>query len=124
MDKAKALGLSDLDISRELQKFRNYAGQEDRRCRDWDKAADNWMINAADYRGLKPKDDTAKPDGAEVSYLTMPGSPQWQAHATHLRDTDTPESRSLVRELDKRELEGRPFNFVSEWPPGHQSSAA
>jgi Helix-turn-helix domain len=123
MDKAKGLGLSDLDVSRELEKFRNHARQNDRRCRNWDAAADNWMIKAADFRGLKPKDNTPT-NGTVLSFPALPGSPQWQAWRTRLRDMDSPQSRSLVRELDRRELEGRPFSFDAEWPPGHQAAQA
>jgi Helix-turn-helix domain len=75
MDKAKRLGLSDLNISRELEGFRLHAKQEDRRCRDWDAAADKWMLKAAEFRGLKPKDATPKPNGAVLSFPALPGSP-------------------------------------------------
>ena len=123
MDKAKGLGLSDLDISRQLEMFRNHAQQNDRRCVNWDAAADNWMIVGAKKLGLKPKDNTPT-NGTVLSFPASPGSPQWQAWRTRLRDMDSPQSRSLVRELDRRELEGRPFSFDAEWPPGHQAAQA
>jgi Helix-turn-helix domain len=114
MDKAKRRSLSDADISRELEKFRNHARQNDRRCRDWDAAADNWMIRAAEFRGQMPH--TTNGPAQVIEFKFRPGSAEFEAWRTHYRDTG---QNSAVRELDRRREENRPFDFPSQWPPNH-----
>jgi Helix-turn-helix domain len=53
-----------------------------------------------------------------------PGSPEFEAWRTYLRDRDSPAARSLVRLLEQRRMENRPYNFDSQWPPGHKLSGA
>ena len=47
IDKAKARGLTETDIRREVEKFRNYAEAKDWLNVQWDRTFDNWWINAA-----------------------------------------------------------------------------
>lgn len=50
----------------------------------------------------------------EEGFLAPPHSPEfvsWKSHYTDIKKL------SMVRELSKRELEGRAFNFESQWPP-------
>lgn len=49
--KASELG-ADLDL--EAQKFRNHALANDRRCSDWDRAFDNWLLNSRPASGARP----------------------------------------------------------------------
>jgi hypothetical protein len=44
-----ANGLDRLDIRRETERFRDYAYENDRRCRDWVAAWRRWMSNAGQY---------------------------------------------------------------------------
>src|SRR5262249_13339851 len=76
MQNGEALGLSVAEIQIEAQKFRTYARQDARRSADWDAGFDNWLIRAAEYRGLK-LGATPKPSGEVISFPTLPGSPQW-----------------------------------------------
>src|SRR5262249_42891621 len=113
MQNGEALGLSVAEIQIEAQKFRNYARQDARRSADWDAGFDNWLIRAAEYRGLK-LGATPKPSGEVISFPTLPGSPQWHVWKAHHQDTG---ALAMVRELNGRELSNRAFNFPSEWPP-------
>lgn len=54
LSRAAALGLSNLEITREHAKFCNHAKQTDRRCADWEPAEDTWMIGAAERLGKSP----------------------------------------------------------------------
>lgn len=105
------LGLSDSDITRETERFRNHARQTARTCVLWDAAFDNWCIKAAEILGRSPPSDTTG------QFVAPSDSPEFRAWMTHARDT---QQKSLVRELSKRELEGRAFAFESQWPPGNE----
>jgi hypothetical protein len=117
--KAEKLNLTQAEISRETEKFRNNARQNDRRAVDWDAAFDNWCIKTAEF--LKRTPQQAKT--SEVAFPASPDTPRWQAWRTYLQDLNTPVSRSLVRELDRRRLEGRDFAFEVPWPPGYAEVA-
>jgi hypothetical protein len=106
--KAQKLGLSLTEIGREAEKFRNHARQNERKCVRWDSAFDNWCIRAAEYLNRAPP--TQKTNG----FSAPPGSAEFSAWRTFARDTS---KQSLVRILDQRELEGRSFEFESQWPP-------
>lgn len=112
--KAQKLGLTPAEIGREADRFRNHARQNDRRCVMWDAAFDNWCIGAAERAG-KPPQSAPNPQ----AFSALPGSPEFEAWRTYLRDGG---KASLIRELDKRRLEGRAFAFDSRWPPGHKLS--
>lgn len=53
-------------------------------------------------------------------FKALPHSPEFIAWKSHFRDNG---NRSMCRELDKREMEGRPFNFEMRWPPGRMEAA-
>lgn len=116
VQKAQALGFNPREIGREAEKFKNHARQKDRRAARWDAAFDNWIINSADYQNKAPPE--TKSTGG---YSALPGSPEFQAWRTYHRDKG---DKGLMRILDERQLEGRAFNFESQWPPGHKSEAA
>jgi hypothetical protein len=109
------LGFSRAEIDRSAVKFRGWHVAKGSLFANWAQAFNNWLDKEAEFQNRQPHSAV---NGAVLSFRASPGSPQWQAHRTHLRDINTPHSRSLIRELDKRELEGRPFPFESEWPPG------
>ena len=114
VSKAKAIGLSEAEVSREAQRFRNHAAQNDRRAVRWDAAFDNWCIKAGEILNRAP------PSAKTPGYSAAPGSAEFEAWRTHMRDSS---QTSWVAELDKRRMEGRAFDFPSQWPPGYQPSA-
>ena len=63
----------------------------------------------------KAKGRQANPNGG---FVAPPGSAQFSAWKTYCTDhPNVPKFRSLKRELENRELSGKPFNSKSEWPP-------
>ena len=42
------LGIDSVGVSRELERFKNHAATNDRRCRNWNAAFRNWLIKAAE----------------------------------------------------------------------------
>lgn len=107
---ASSLGFTEAEVLRESQKFRNHAKQNERMVVRWDSAFDNWLIKAAEFANKTP------PQAKIELYPAAPGSPEFQAWRTFWRDSKNP----MLRELDQRELEGRPFKFEAKWPPGFQ----
>lgn len=57
---------ASLDVSREAERFRNHAVQNDRKCVDWDAAFRNWLLNAEER---KPQQRT--PNGARAGLDTQ-----------------------------------------------------
>lgn len=110
------IGLTDAETTREASKFRNHAKQNDRRAVNWHFAFRNWCINAAEFLGRKPK--STHP--SQVRYRADPHSAEFLAWKAHARDAG---NRAFTRILDQRELEGRAFEFESQWPPGHKVAA-
>jgi helix-turn-helix protein len=108
------LGLSAAEFSREAQKFRNHAKQNARTAVRWDAAFDNWLIKAAEFLNKSPAVQTTNGSAQVIEFKALPDSAAFQAWRTHYRDTG---QNAMVRELDRRIEEGRPFNFPSEWPP-------
>lgn len=111
LKKIAELGLVPAEITRELEKFTNHARQNDRRCVDWGMAFRNWSINAAERLGRKPRD---KPG---ATFPAMPNSPEFLSWKAYAKDSG---KGGLTRLLDQRELEGRAFNFETQWPPGYK----
>jgi hypothetical protein len=116
IQKGEALGLTRVEISREVQRFRNKAKEKARTAVRWDAAFDNWLIKAVEFMGRSPPSQ-AKQEG----YSAEPCSAEFQAWRTHARDNG---KHAFVRVLDNRALEGRPFVFDARWPPGHSAEAA
>ena len=52
---AAGLNFSEGEIARELERFKRHAKQNDRRCADWQMAAENWFDKAAEFAGKSPK---------------------------------------------------------------------
>ena len=50
-----------------------------------------------------------------TGFIASPDSPQFKAWLAHAKESG---QQPLVRELQRRELEGRSFNFEAEWPRG------
>lgn len=55
----------------------------------------------------------------ERTFRAAPGTAEFRAWKADSVDKNPP----LARELAKRELENRPFEFESQWPPGYQPPA-
>jgi uncharacterized protein YdaU (DUF1376 family) len=53
-------------------------------------------------------------------FIAKPQSPQFIAWKKYAFDK---KNEALVRELIRREVEGRAFDFQTEWPPGHEAAA-
>jgi len=99
---AKALGLTDAEIVKEAERFRNHARQADRTCSDWGAAWQNWALKALELLGRKlPSADPPKVNGCHVKADT----PQWTAW-TKYRGKPPPRDG------------GNGWIFPSEWPPG------
>lgn len=108
LNKAEGLGLTPQEIARETQRFRNHAKEKARQCVRWDSAFDNWCLKAAEFLNRSP------PVSAKSGFSALPGSAEFQAWRTFFRDGG---KAALVRILDQREMEGRPFEFEMQWPP-------
>jgi len=109
----EGLGFSPAEIDRSFGKFRGHHIAKGSRFADWDQAFRNWLDKDAEYLGRKPRDDASGTNGAAV-FLMMPESLQFQAWKTHYSDIG---KTGMVRQLNQREMEGRPWPFESEWPP-------
>lgn len=116
VQKAQALGFTPREIGLEVEKFKHHAVEKQRLFARPNAAFDRWMLNAATYQNKAPPE--TKSTGG---FSALPGSPEFQAWRTYFRDGG---KAALVRQLEQRELEGRAFNFESQWPPGHKSEAA
>lgn len=112
VEKAQKLGFSPREITREAEKFKNHAREKDRRAVLWDAAFDNWVINAAGYQNKSPPSDNSG------GFAAFPNSPEFQAWRSFARDGG---KSAFSKLLDQREMEGRPFNFESRWPPGFKN---
>jgi len=108
-DKATALGLTQSEVQKEAERFKNHARQNDRKAVRWDAAFDNWCIKAAEFLNRSP------PSEKSGGFSALPGSPEFLAWRSFASDSGR---QSLVRLLNQREMEGRAFSFESQWPPG------
>src|SRR5262249_14598963 len=57
IDKAKARGLTETDIRREVEKFRNYAEAKDWLNVQWDRTFDNWCMQCSRASESSPADN-------------------------------------------------------------------
>lgn len=103
----KELGLSDAEIVKEAERFRNHARQSDRMCSDWGAAWQNWALKALELLGRSMPSDKPKPRGIHVKADT----PQWDAWTRH-------RGKALPRDSSNGWL------FPTEWPPGMEPAAA
>jgi DNA-binding transcriptional MocR family regulator len=51
-------------------------------------------------------------------FPTLPHSPEFLSWKSYFTDS---KNLSMVRELSQRELEGRPFDFETQWPPKEEN---
>jgi len=70
---------------------------------------------AATWLHQKRYEDYQTPTAAVTGFIAPPDSPQFKAWLAHAKESG---QQPLVRELQRRELEGRSFNFEAEWPRG------
>jgi len=95
--------------------------------RRWDKNKDisernpNGQQSESERYASKSKSKSSKKEGnldfegsKKVAFKAPPHSPEWVAWKSYYEDT---KQNAHKRFLDGRELEGRPFEFESQWPP-------
>lgn len=107
---AAKLGFVEGEIARELTRFVRHAKQNDRRCADWDSAAENWFDKALEFAGKSPPQEP-KDDGM-IEVLDEEQLAAWDEYA---------ESRGAKR-FPRNRSGG--WRFPSKWPPGHEPGLA
>lgn len=70
------LGLSKNEMGRELERFRNHAKQNDRRCADWQMALRNWFMGAAERLNKTPPGSREQIDW-EHEVMRFQGGARW-----------------------------------------------
>ncbi len=111
---AKAQGLTEKEASREAERFRNNARQNDRRCADWPAAWRNWVLKSSEFLGRAPPPSDA-PSSVELpGFYAAFDSPELVAWEQYER---------AIGKSTPRDKHGG-WRFETQWPPGHQSAAA
>jgi len=105
---AKGVGLTDAEIVKEAERFRNHAHQADRMCADWGAAWRNWAIKALELLGRQPPSEKS---AAATGIHVKADTPQWEAWKHHL-------GKSPPRDRTNG------WRFPTEWPPGMEPVAA
>jgi hypothetical protein len=112
---AVKLGFSSPEIEREHQRFIRHARQNDRRCADWEAAAENWFDKAAEFSGKPiPIDPAVAADALKGKFYAAAESPQleaWDRYSISLRGVRMMRDRNQGWLVD------------SEWPPGYSPPA-
>lgn len=104
---AVRLGFTESEIQREVQRFIRHAKQNDRRCADWQMAAQNWFDKAAEFAGKAPPVDPALTDDGLVDVTNDDQLAAWDRYAMDKG------ARSFPRN-------GRGgWRFPTPWPPGY-----
>ncbi len=109
---AVSLGFSDSEIAREMQRFIRHAKQNDRRCADWQSAAENWFDKAAEFSGkVAPRTGPDADDGM-IEVLNEDQLTAWDRYAASKGAKSFPRNRRGG------------WRFPSPWPPGHMPDVA
>lgn len=108
---AVKIGFSVQEIDREHQRFIRHAKQNDRRCADWNAAAENWFDKAAEFAGKPiPIDPAVAAEALKGKFYAAAESPQleaWDQYSISLRGVRMMRDRNNGWLVD------------SEWPPGY-----
>lgn len=111
---ALVLGMTEKQLDRTVEKFRNYwlakpgaAGTK----LDWAATWRNWSISEAERLGCSPRPEVPV---AIHGYYALRGSPQWEAWENYTRET-----KGRSPPCDAR----GGWHFPSEWPPPTTASA-
>lgn len=87
---------------------------------DADKTGTEFIPMAATWLRQRRFEDCAEAAAPEVPlFKHWPGSEPFLAWKRYCAARDDPALRTMGRQLERRELEGRPYEFPSEWPPGY-----
>jgi hypothetical protein len=73
-----------------------------------------YVAMAATWLNQRRFEDYQAPTVEAQGFIAHPDSPQFKAWLGYAKDVG---KGGLLRELQKRDLEGRAFNFEAEWPP-------
>ena len=104
---AVKLRFSDSEIARELQRFIRHAKQNDRRCADWQMAAENWFDKAAEFAGKASPVDPAFADDGMIEVTNEDQLAAWDRYAMSKGSKSWPRN-------------GRGgWRFPTPWPPGY-----
>lgn len=112
--KAAELNISRAAVDAKAVDMRLWAGSTGALKVDWDLTFHGFLRrDAAKIASAPPIVHTA--------HTITPASPSWAAWKAHYRDGNQNFRAAL---MDKSAADGKAFTVPSEWPPGHQRSAA
>lgn len=109
----RKIGLSDSEMSRELERFRNGARSKDRRLSDWGAGFRNWLLKATEFMGREPP--RSPDESAPVGFYAAATSQELDAW-------DRYRERTMGKSYPRDAKGG--WNFPTQWPPGHEQNAA
>lgn len=97
------------EIDRELVKFIRHAKTNDRRCADWDSAAENWFDKAAEFAGKQPVNNTPAVVAGFYAKFESAEQDAWDDYGKRKSGKTFP-----------RDRDGG-WRFPTQWPPGYVS---
>ncbi len=105
---AKSLGFKDGEIAWQQTRFIRHAKENDRKCADWDMAAENWFDKALEFAGKSPP-APAQPavDDGFIEVTDEEALAAWDAYAMKKSGKSWP-----------RNSRGG-WRFPAQWPPGY-----
>lgn len=113
-DYGKGLGLSEKEIGREIERFRNNARSKDRRLSDWGMGFRNWLLKAAEFLGREPFSADTIAVGTDGFYAP--------AGSQELEAWDDFRQRSEGKSYPRDAKGG--WHFPGQWPPEIGEAAA
>lgn len=105
---ASSLGLTEVEIGRETERFTNHARSNDRRLSDWSMGWRNWALKAAEFLQREPP--RLASEECATSFHAEPDSDELVAWEEYRMAT---EGKSWPRD----KLGG--WTFPTQWPPGY-----
>jgi hypothetical protein len=113
-DYGKSLGLSEKEIARETERFRNNARSKDRTLTNWGMGFRNWLLKAAEFLGREPLTVDTATAGSDGFYAA--------AETAELEAWDDFRQRSEGKSYPRDAKGG--WYFPSQWPPETTEAAA
>jgi hypothetical protein len=113
-DYGKSLGLSEKEITRETERFRNGARSKDRTLTNWGMGFRNWLLKAAEFLGREPLTADTATAGSDGFYAA--------AETAELEAWDDFRQRSEGKSYPRDAKGG--WYFPSQWPPETTEAAA
>lgn len=108
----RKIGLSDSEMSREVERFRNGARSKDRRLSDWGAGFRNWLLKATEFMGREAP--RAPNDAAPVGFYAA-------AETQELDAWDRYRERTMGKSYPRDAKGG--WNFPTQWPPDETKAA-